>query len=78
MKIELIISLVSMVATVGSFYIALKAKSDVKKLEQKIIRIENNFANQIYRSSNNTNNTNYGTNSGVMSGNVTGGVSIGK
>lgn len=76
MDISLLVSIISMIATVGSFIIAMKATSDVKVLEQKIINIESNFNNKVNK--NDINNINTGTNSGVMTGNVTGGVSIGK
>ncbi len=76
MDISLGVSIISMLATVGSFIIAMKATSDVKVLEQKIINIENNFSNKVNK--HDINNVNTGTNSGVMTGNVTGGISIGK
>ncbi|GAA0092097.1 hypothetical protein UT300009_21260 [Paraclostridium bifermentans] len=76
MDISLVVSIISMIATVGSFIIAMKATSDVKVLEQKITNIENSFNNKVNK--HDVNNVNTGTNSGVMTGNVTGGVSIGK
>lgn len=76
MDVSLLVNIISMIATVGSFIIAMKATAQVKKLEKKIINIENNFSNKVDK--HDSNNVNTGTNSGVMARNVTGGISIGK
>ena len=76
MDVSLIVSIISMIATVGSLIVAMKAKSDVKELSQKIINIENDFSNKINKSDSKS--VNHGINSGVMARDVTGGVSIGK
>lgn len=72
MDITIIISTISMLATVISTFLAFKAKNEVIRTKKEIIQIKNEFSTIQTTSSI----KNDGTNSGVQAATVNGGVSF--
>lgn len=73
MDISIVVSLISMTATVISTILAFKAKNEVIKTKKEILQIKNEFSTVQTTSSI----KNDGTNSGVQAATVNGGVSFG-